>query len=248
KLNLVNKATLEIEGDFKPSTEYTITFNANPDIKDGFGLPLQHSQISFKTKAFPSVLKVPRNFITFPSFKGSWKVIAGGFDKEPPHVTNFIHCSKATFVNVNSQNLIQILQNQDIGSADYQIEVGLTSKLEISDIDADKLFGKSGLFLVERSCTSYNRPEKIRNFVQRTNFGVSAISTSSQIFFWVTRLNDNTNVENAKISIYYQQYNYVSKTTNVELLGTTQTSHDGIARFETSKAARLGSMIAIINV
>ncbi len=40
-LVLVNAATLELSAELQPSTSYILSVNANNDLRDGFGLPLQ---------------------------------------------------------------------------------------------------------------------------------------------------------------------------------------------------------------
>lgn len=70
-LSLVDPATLRLEaGDLEPGTKYKIHVAASTDVRDGFGLPLQSSSMSFATDGYPDrfmePFETPSYFREFP--------------------------------------------------------------------------------------------------------------------------------------------------------------------------------------
>jgi len=248
-LRRIEKAVLQLEGNFQPSTRYSLHFISTNNIRDGFQLPLRESTLNFSTAPYPTMMKIPEHptstVVTYPELT-DWKMLLRG---RSDWNDSDIYCYKALFANINSSNFIQALENRNIDSLNHRlVEVKNDSRLEVSQLDVNELFGRSGLFLVEQHCKpQYGEIFKVYKFYNRANYAVSLVASSGRkMHFWVTRFSNNENIASANVTLYSVTHTF-REGKKLVYIASNLTGSDGIAQIELSQDSPY-NLIAMVKV
>eukprot|EP01125_Pyxidicula_operculata_P000304 TRINITY_DN10363_c0_g1_i1.p1 TRINITY_DN10363_c0_g1~~TRINITY_DN10363_c0_g1_i1.p1 ORF type:complete len:2120 (-),score=451.00 TRINITY_DN10363_c0_g1_i1:124-6228(-) len=240
-LTFPSKAIVSLHAAFMDNTSYVITVHANPNILDGYDLPLQTSRASFTTSErehFVTQAEIGQLSGAFETFNHSWKI----YSRDAP---SFGGCtSRVLTVNVNLDNIKSAIastlnyESSVLAKQATKYEIQTTGNLlDTTSIPTADLFGTTGIWLKETFlCNEYSSyVSKSSNFVSMNTFTLISIQGNNAITFWATR-SDGANkssivVPNANIIIYGAQTTMNPTADDIIQLASLQTDSNGLATY-----------------
>ncbi|KAF2074368.1 hypothetical protein CYY_004343 [Polysphondylium violaceum] len=237
KFEIQNPTTLFINGDFKPGN-YSFSITGTDKIKDNWGLPLVSQKFVVVVQPSIALKIVSSNSMFEPSDKidGFYTIYRDlgqywGYNGSNPFVLKAYP--------VTEKNILEILEtltkNQVVIKEKPFASIVLKetdSTIRQKTFDIANIFKVSNCYLQVITRGDY---DNTMNLVTKTTIDVTQLLVTQYIrTFWVTHLSNNSNVADAKISIYNTDSTYLSKTP-IKLEGTSKTIGDGTSRIQNSQ-------------
>jgi hypothetical protein len=191
---LQGKTRLIIEGKFEPSTSYSLGISASATIKDGFGMPLEGSQLMFTTAKLPDYFQYVDRTVqftsSFTSNMGAWMLgtskVSGYYGRDaslaPPQ--------SIEFYGVTDRNIQQVIaqtyngRDMLLGKADAVITAD--AGVQYPTFSAASVVSPSGLTL----WVGHQHRNSLRHgLVTASDLSASFISSSDgsvTVFVWDT--------------------------------------------------------------
>jgi len=237
-------SSIEIEFTLQANTNYTLNVAARPNVLDGFGQPLRAQSYTWTTAAAASFIDAPLDpFPTFESFTGSDWVV---FSRNPNQNSN---CKSAPHIDVtpidltNIQAAIASLTRSETSymganKISKNLPVVTTGDYDVTIIPAQTSFGSSGIFIQEvwGQCSNWQGSEnryKQATIVSRNTIGSSIVFGDGSLAVWVTDLESNNVIANAKVTVYGFQSSVYSPS-DVLTIASGTTDSNGLYTFQLS--------------
>jgi len=225
-----NLGTLRISANFLPSATYKFVVLASNDITDGFGQPLQSSQIILTTNAMSDFFIAPQGsqFVVFEKFAAKWKVLSRQSLKSS---LDYSLDYSLAITSVNETNILSAL-----GIMYHKETLIDPTFIDTKNVMSSKPDGK--FYILEEEEESHNRSLFLRSetihssrghrscssaLTSITDLGLSALSYEDHIVVWVTSFTTGAPVSGVRIRAYCKSYSCYGK--QVE----SMTDNDGIA-------------------
>eukprot|EP01127_Copromyxa_protea_P019958 TRINITY_DN6582_c0_g1_i1.p1 TRINITY_DN6582_c0_g1~~TRINITY_DN6582_c0_g1_i1.p1 ORF type:complete len:1992 (-),score=234.88 TRINITY_DN6582_c0_g1_i1:99-6074(-) len=225
---------------FEPTRNYTISVAPDNNVRDGFGLPLQASTVSFQMGKRPVFVlqttgSLYNEVLTLPN-PVEWTIFSSNTDdcKSIPQ----IRATKVTESNVG--NTLASFVSQKF-NADPDVLITYPKKIQLPSEDPSSMFSQNGgvqagdelsvkmipesifdtgLWLNEISDTCrFGGSRKYSSFVTTGNLKIITIVSSKKLIVWVTDTITNTPCTDCQVTLYY-----VRKKWNMDSVNTQRTS------------------------
>eukprot|EP00899_Mesostigma_viride_P016306 jgi/Mesvir1/24677/Mv25138-RA.1 len=252
-LELVHKGKLRVNAPFLPGREYRLTVSAATParpVKDGFGLSLQGSTVTFTPFPTPTFFTTPPGFVLFeagttpaswPIFaKGDTLTVSGSRDDVPISI-------KGIPVALDERSVLDAIAtvtNRWYNSAhanESSVSAPLTDSLEVLELKTAPLLAPGGMAMRQHCCDrSYDGTlvQQGTELMGETGVGAGFIVSGEQVTVWVTRLeNPGAPVQGAVVTLYIS----AGSASQVIKVGQATTGADGVAIIRVTEAIRQGN-------
>eukprot|EP00899_Mesostigma_viride_P016305 jgi/Mesvir1/24676/Mv21969-RA.2 len=239
-LESVHKGKLRVNAPFFPGREYRLTVSAATParpVKDGFGLSLQGSTVTFTPIPTPTYFTTPPGFVLFeagttpvswPVFaKGDALTVSGSRNDVPISIKGIPVASDETSV-INAVASMASYRYNYVRANESSVSAPLTNSPAVLELKTAPLLAPGGMAMRQRCCYR-NGNEMLKQGTElmgETGVGAGFIISGEQVTVWVTRLeNPGAPVQGAVVTIY----NSAESPSQVVKLGQVTTGADGVA-------------------
>eukprot|EP01052_Picozoa_sp_SAG31_P019631 SAG31_NODE_1440_length_8331_cov_4.818270_5_plen_1231_part_01 len=275
-LSQLNKATVQMGGDFEPSTTYTITVAASARVTDGFDLPLQeggsmfetHDEATFFVEA-GSYNAADATFCAAAGFPEQWTALAQGTDQCligyrdradgcEGHPPKYIDGFAVKLTDASIIGAIASLYNRQSNfpaedAATAQASAPLTDELAEVSIETADLLTDSGVFVHSRwdsvqYSSSATNPQKTSALGSVTSIGATFVmSSQTQMTAWITEIASNADVSGAEVTVYQIANSYQCTPDQVTRITSATTGREGTVTLDLSSIPNsYNTLVAVV--
>jgi hypothetical protein len=274
-LTQLSKATLRMEGDFEPGVTYTIAVAEQPDVLDGFNLPLVATGSMFQTADKPTFFVEAGDWshkdaiysaTVGGGFPEQWTALSQGADQClvsyrdrdagcEGHDAKFIDGFSVQADAASITGAIASLYSDENFPAHDAVtakaESPVTDALSEVSMPTSELLSGTGLFVHSRwDSMSYDKSlSKTSALGGLTDIGATFVQSSkTELTAWVTSLSDNTDVAGVVVDVYQVSQTYRCTPDKVSLLTSGTTDANGMADLDTSALENsYTTLVAVLN-
>ncbi|GMH45788.1 hypothetical protein BSKO_13751 [Bryopsis sp. KO-2023] len=228
ELMRINKGTLSMFAQINPGQKYRLTVSARDDILDGFGLPLEFSEVEFATSNLINFVAIPDGWSyhggTFydegMDWDGKLPILSGGY--RPPvravkaYVVDFYETLEGTLSvfdeeclpHCSSDNLEEVLEKQ---KPDLVVHIPDTMEVSVTTMDLKDLLKETGYVAIHRTLPGGEETWNYFREVKNSDLTMTRIrfeedgSMRIEIMFWIVSFKTGKPVKNVDIEILKQQ-------------------------------------------
>eukprot|EP01127_Copromyxa_protea_P014406 TRINITY_DN4004_c0_g1_i10.p1 TRINITY_DN4004_c0_g1~~TRINITY_DN4004_c0_g1_i10.p1 ORF type:complete len:1490 (-),score=239.07 TRINITY_DN4004_c0_g1_i10:1700-6169(-) len=226
---------LVLSAEFSPGAQYTLDVKANPDILDGFGLPLQESSFSFTMKekaSYTLQATFEEGYVIQLEKDLDWTVFSSHASQDMCKESYKVVATPVTLHNIK-EAIIRAGNTDD----DTFMEGGVTVEtpdetalqVDVTTVPHD-VTNATGLWINEAFTNCFLRQrQKSAFFVSSGDVSVTTIKASSEIFVWTTLISDSTPCEGCQVTLFSTPESKSRST--VTKIGSKTSDGNGLSSF-----------------